>query len=93
MVAVPLLLMPLLTVGMGVPSAKIVGRAREEVPKVMVLGGEDSPNVRAELDQLEPIYRSFPLSPITPRKFQTRRSVRPWKFQTVSTRSLHAARP
>jgi sodium transport system permease protein len=52
MVAVPLLLMPLITIGMGVLSAKLVGQAREEVPKVMVLGGEDSPNVRRALNQL-----------------------------------------
>jgi sodium transport system permease protein len=55
MVAVPLLLMPLLTVGMGVLSAKLVGQAMEEVPKVMILGGEDSPSVRAELDQLKDV--------------------------------------
>jgi sodium transport system permease protein len=55
MVAVPLLLMPLITIGMGVLSAKLVGQAREEVPKVMILGGEDSPNVRAELDQLKDV--------------------------------------
>ena len=55
MVAVPLLLMPLLTIGMGVLSAKLVGQAMEEVPKVMILGGEDSPNVRAELDQLKDV--------------------------------------
>ena len=53
MVAVPLLLMPLITIGMGGLSAKLVGQAREEVPKVMVLGGEDSPNVRAELHRLK----------------------------------------
>ena len=52
MVAVPLLLMPLITIGMGVLSAKLVGQAREEVPKVMILGGEDSPNVRRALNQL-----------------------------------------
>ena len=55
MVAVPLLLMPLLTIGMGVLSAKLVGQAMEEVPKVMILGGEDSPNVSAELDQLKDV--------------------------------------
>jgi sodium transport system permease protein len=52
MVAVPLLLMPLLTIGLGVVSAKLVGHAMAEIPKVMILGGEDSPNVRAELDKL-----------------------------------------
>ncbi|MBZ5697379.1 MAG: ABC transporter permease [Acidobacteriia bacterium] len=53
MVAVPLLLMPLLTIGMGVLSAKLVGQAMEEVPEVMILGGEDSPKLRAELERME----------------------------------------
>jgi sodium transport system permease protein len=53
MTAVPLLLMPLLTIGLGVVSVRQVGQAREEIPKVMLLGGEDSPNLRAELTKLE----------------------------------------
>ena len=53
MIAVPLLLMPLLTIGMGVLSARLVGQAMKEVPKVMILGGEDSPKVRAELERME----------------------------------------
>ena len=53
MIVVPLLLMPLLTIGMGVLSAKLVGQAMEEVPKVMILGGEDSPQLRAELEKME----------------------------------------
>ena len=52
MVAVPLLLMPLLTIGLGVVSAKLVGQAMAEVPKVMILGGEDSPNVKKDLYKL-----------------------------------------
>ncbi len=55
MVAVPLVLMPLLTIGMGVLSARLVGRAMEEVPKVMILGGADSPNLKAALDQLKDV--------------------------------------
>jgi sodium transport system permease protein len=53
MTAVPLLLIPLLTIGLGVATARQVGQAREEIPKVMILGGEDSPNLRAELAKLE----------------------------------------
>jgi sodium transport system permease protein len=53
MIAVPLLLMPLLTIGLLVVLIRQVGQASEEVPKVMILGGEDSPNVRAELGKLE----------------------------------------
>src|ERR1700692_1304347 len=53
MIAVPLLLMPLLTIGLLVVLIRQVGEASEEVPKVRILGGEDSPNVRAELGKLE----------------------------------------
>jgi sodium transport system permease protein len=49
MIVVPIVLMPLLTIGIGVLSAEIVGRAMEEIPKVMILGGADSPNITAEL--------------------------------------------
>ena len=55
MVAVPLLVMPLLTIGMGIISARLIGRAMEEVPKVMILAGEDSPNVRAQLAKLQDV--------------------------------------
>jgi sodium transport system permease protein len=53
MIAVPLLVMPLLTIGMGVLSVTLVGLAEKEIPKVMILGGEDSPGVMAELRQLK----------------------------------------
>jgi sodium transport system permease protein len=52
MTVVPLLLMPLLTIGLGGVSAILIGQAMEEVPKVMILGGADSPKVRAELEAL-----------------------------------------
>ena len=55
MVAVPLLLMPLITIGGGVLLIRQVGQAQQEIPKVMVLSGEDSPNVRAELEKLTDI--------------------------------------
>jgi sodium transport system permease protein len=53
MIAVPLLLMPLLTIGLLVVMIRQVGEASVEVPKVMILGGEDSPKVRAKLEQLD----------------------------------------
>src|SRR6202521_1173967 len=53
MIVVPLLVMPLLTIGMGVLSVTLVGLAMREIPKVMILGGEDSPRVMAELRQLK----------------------------------------
>jgi len=55
MLVVPLLVMPLLTIGMGVLSFTLVGVAMREVPKVMILGGEDSPHVLEELRQLKDV--------------------------------------
>jgi sodium transport system permease protein len=43
MIVVPVLVMPLLMTGMGTAAVKLVSQARREIPKVMVLGGEDSP--------------------------------------------------
>jgi sodium transport system permease protein len=52
---VPLLLFPLLTAGFGAVSVYIVGRAMQESPKVMILGGEDSPNVLEQIRKTEKI--------------------------------------
>lgn len=49
MIVVPLLVMPLLTIGLGVLSIALVGVAMREVPQVMILGGQDSPAILAEL--------------------------------------------
>jgi sodium transport system permease protein len=56
MIAVPILLMPLLTIGLGLLAATIMGRAMQEVPTVMILGGEDSPRVVAALQSLKEIH-------------------------------------
>lgn len=42
---VPLILFPLLTAGLGAAIAALVGKAKEEVPEVMILGGEDSQQI------------------------------------------------
>jgi sodium transport system permease protein len=62
MVVVPLLLMPMLTIGMGLLSVALVGQAMKEVPGIMILGGEDSPRVLAELRQLKDM-RIVPAKP------------------------------
>ena len=46
---VPLVLFPVLTAGFGAVAGYMVGSARRESPEVMLLGGEDSPDVLAEL--------------------------------------------
>jgi sodium transport system permease protein len=62
MIVVPLLVMPLLTIGMGALSLALVGLAMKEVPSVMILGGEDSPHLMAELRQLQDV-RIVPAKP------------------------------
>lgn len=46
---VPIVLFPLLTAGLGATVSMLIGKAKEEVPAVMILGGEDSPGILAEL--------------------------------------------
>jgi len=62
MIVIPLLVMPLLTLGMGVLSVSLVGEAMKEVPEVMILGGDDSPHVMADLRQL-PDLQIVPAKP------------------------------
>src|SRR5271167_4701731 len=52
-IVVPLLMFPVLTVGFGGAMVSLMNKAEKETPKVMVLGGEDSPNVLADLKKLE----------------------------------------
>jgi sodium transport system permease protein len=48
-VLVPLLAFPVLMVGMVSLSTMLIGKAEKETPKIMVLGGEDSPVVLEKL--------------------------------------------
>ena len=54
-ILVPLLLFPVLSVGFGSLAVALVGKAKEEVPKVMLRGGEDSPAVVEGLRKLDKI--------------------------------------
>jgi sodium transport system permease protein len=54
-ILVPLLLFPVLSVGFGSLAVMLVGKAKEEVPKVMLRGGQDSPDVVAGLRKLDKI--------------------------------------
>jgi sodium transport system permease protein len=49
MIVIPTLVMPALMLGIGFVSLKVVREARATTPLVMVIGGEDSPAVRAAL--------------------------------------------
>jgi sodium transport system permease protein len=54
-ILVPLFLFPVLSVGFGALAVKLVGKAKEEVPKIVILGGEDSPQVLEGLRKLDKI--------------------------------------
>jgi len=50
-IIIPTFVMPAIFFGVGKIAAGIVSKAREEIPTIMVLGGEDSPGVVAGLKQ------------------------------------------
>ena len=52
-VVVPLLAFPILMVGMLSLTTVMIGKAQKETPKIMVLGGEDSPQVLEKLREVE----------------------------------------
>src|SRR6266852_4742052 len=52
-VVVPLLAFPLLMVGMLSLTTVMIGKAQKETPKIMVLGGEDSPEVLEKLREVD----------------------------------------
>ncbi len=52
-VLVPLLAFPLLMVGITALATVMIGNAEKEIPKVMILGGEDSPQLLDRLHKLD----------------------------------------
>src|SRR5712692_3174575 len=50
---VPLLMFPVMTVGFGGTMISLMKKAEKETPKVIVLGGADSPHVVADLKKLQ----------------------------------------
>ena len=49
MIIIPTLVMPALIFGLGKIASNVVTKARGETPRVMILGGEDSPTIVAAL--------------------------------------------
>ncbi|MEX2044423.1 MAG: ABC transporter permease [Opitutus sp.] len=49
MIVIPTLVMPVLMLGIGFVSYKVVRQARAETPKIVIIGGGDSPAARAAL--------------------------------------------
>ena len=52
-VVVPLLLFPLIILGFSYLAVTLVGKAEKEIPKIMIIGGEDSPQIVAALQKID----------------------------------------
>jgi sodium transport system permease protein len=52
-VLVPLLAFPILMVGITALATVMIGNAEKEIPKIMILGGEDSPQLLERLHKLD----------------------------------------
>ncbi len=75
-VLVPLLIFPVMMVGISSIAIAVIGKAEKEIPTVAILGGEDSPGVLAQLRKIE--------------KLQIVPATAGWKEQ-ISNKELRAA--
>jgi len=51
-IVMPLLLIPVMTIGFGSFAVSMVKKAEKETPKLMILGGEDSPKIVSDLRRI-----------------------------------------
>ena len=75
-IVIPTVVMPLIVFGFISLASKIVTKARSEVPRVMVIGGADSPGIRSKLD--------------TSGKFRVEKASPDWK-DLISDKRIRAA--
>jgi sodium transport system permease protein len=54
-ILVPLLAFPLLSIGIGALATVLIDKAKGEVPKVMLIGGSDSPQIVSGIQKLDQI--------------------------------------
>src|SRR5262249_3835 len=54
-VLVPLLVFPMILLGFSYLAVNLIGKAEKEIPRIMVIGGEDSPQVVAALHKLDTV--------------------------------------
>jgi sodium transport system permease protein len=62
MIVIPTFIMPALIIGAGRIASSVVRKARAEIPRIMVIGGADSPGIRAEIESTGK-FRIVPTSP------------------------------
>ncbi len=75
-VLVPLFLFPVMMVGFSALAVVMVGKAEKETPKIMILGGDDSPQLLASIRKLD----TLEIVPYAPN----------WKDQ-ISNKDIRAA--
>jgi sodium transport system permease protein len=51
MIVIPTFIMPALIIGAGKIATAVVSKARAEIPRIMIVGGRDSPGIRAEIEK------------------------------------------
>ena len=93
MIVVPLLVMPLLTIGMGVLSSTLVGHGHERNPQGHDPGRRGFPARQSGAPATEGCAHRSREVRLTPRKSPTNRFARPWKFPWASTTKLAAGEP
>jgi len=65
MIVMPVIVMPLLMTGLWLAAVKLGGFMRKQIPKVMVVGGEDSPRTMAALRALKTFDLAAPSQDFT----------------------------
>jgi len=60
-IVIPTFIMPVIIFGFGKAASVVINQARQEIPRVMVVGGSDSPKVMAELKE----SKKFTVEPAT----------------------------
>lgn len=88
-IVAPILMFPLMMVGFSFVALKLVGAAKKEVPKIMILGAEEAPDVADGLAKLSEI-QVVPVAPdyteqISNKKIRAAVEL-PKKFQTALDR-------
>jgi sodium transport system permease protein len=86
MVVLPLLLFPVMVLGIGSLASSLMGNAKKEVPTVMVAGGEDSPRLMEQLHAAQ----DFHFEPAQP-DFQTQVSEKKIRAAVVVPPGFDAA--
>ena len=65
-IIIPSLVIPLMFFGLGTIMSKVLSKAQEEIPSVMIIGGEDSPALLAQLKSARDPDRDRPLLRVVP---------------------------